>query len=157
MPASSKLGLYLLQLRSHPLCDGDAPEPEAPVPGLSTDVGKAQEVKGLWLLEAPLSSVLRRKATELYEAGLIGMQFQVELRESFTKVAEELPCITKVLEPDHEVIGKPRDDHVASCASLPPLSDPAVKAWTTNYTSWWIGNEPVMELNNPGFLGDPVT
>ncbi len=34
---------------------------------------------------------------------------------------------------------------------------PRDKAWTTDYTSWWIGNEPVMELNNPGFLGDPVT
>ncbi|WP_211250058.1 hypothetical protein, partial [Ferrimicrobium acidiphilum] len=34
---------------------------------------------------------------------------------------------------------------------------PRDKAWITDYTSWWIGNEPVMELNNPGFLGDPVT
>ena len=69
MSASSKLDLYLLQLRSHPLCDGDAPEPETPVPGLSTDVGKAQEVKGLWLFEAPLLAVLSRKAAELDEAG----------------------------------------------------------------------------------------
>ncbi|WP_298339663.1 hypothetical protein [Ferrimicrobium sp.] len=45
-----------------------------------TDVGKAQEVKGLWLLETPLSPVRRRKARELDEAGLDALMF-VKSRE----------------------------------------------------------------------------
>jgi hypothetical protein len=42
VPASLELGFHLLQLRPQPLFDGDAPEPEAPVLGLSADMSKAE-------------------------------------------------------------------------------------------------------------------
>ncbi len=70
-----KFDSYLLQLHSQSFLDSDAPEPETPVLGLSTDVGKSQEVEGLRLFEAPLLSVLSRKATELDQAGLVRVQF----------------------------------------------------------------------------------
>ena len=64
--------------------------------------------------------VLGGVAPELDEAGLVGMQFQVELREPLTKVAEELLGIDLMLEPDHKVISKPHDDHVT--LGVPPSS-----------------------------------
>jgi len=50
---------------------------------LPTDVGEAQEIKGLGLSKTLLTAVLDRIATELDEARLVGMQFQAELRKSF--------------------------------------------------------------------------
>src|SRR6266478_9290655 len=52
--APPKLGFHLLQLRPHPLFDGDAPEPETTVLGLSTHVGETQEIERLWLWETTL-------------------------------------------------------------------------------------------------------
>src|SRR6266511_6268003 len=127
VPASPKLGFHLLQLRPQPLFDGDAPEPEAPVPGLPTDVGEAQEVERLRLGKAPLLPVRRREAAELDKPGLIRVQLQVELREPLAKVSQEPLRITEVLEPDHEVIGEHGDDHVAPGVPQPPLPGPAVK------------------------------
>jgi hypothetical protein len=44
----------LFQLRPQPLCDGDAPKPEASVPGLPANVREAQEVERLRLGNTPL-------------------------------------------------------------------------------------------------------
>ena len=72
-------------------------------------------------------SVLGGEPAELDEPRLVGMQLQVELRESLAKVAEELLCITLMLEPDDEVIREARDDHVTACVASPPLPDPPVQ------------------------------
>src|SRR4249919_3879132 len=93
--APPKLGFHLLQLRPQPLLDGDAPEPEAPVPGLPANVGEAQEVERLRLPKAALSPVRSRKAAELDEAGLVRMQPQAELRKPLSKIVEEPLCITE--------------------------------------------------------------
>jgi hypothetical protein len=55
------------------------------------------------------------------------MQLQIELREPFTKFAQELSRIIEVLKPDDEVVGEPHDDHVASGVPIPPVSDPQVE------------------------------
>jgi hypothetical protein len=41
------------------------------------------------------------------------MQFQTELRESLTKVDEEPPSVSLMLEPGHEVIGSCRVSNYA--------------------------------------------
>ena len=55
------------------------------------------------------------------------MQFQTELREPLAKIVQELLGVTSMLEPDDEVIGEPRDDHVAAGVPFPPLLDPPVE------------------------------
>src|SRR5664279_5390002 len=125
--APPKLNLQLLQLCSHPLLDGDAPEPETSVSGLPTQVGKAQKVERLRFPEPALSTVLRRETAELDQSGLVRMQLQIELREPFTKFAQELSRIIEVLKPDHEIIGEPHDDHVAPGVPIPPMPDPQVE------------------------------
>src|SRR5271166_4547748 len=125
--APPKLGFHLLQLRPQPLFDGDAPEPEAPVPRLPANVGEAQEVERLRLCKAPLSPVRSRKAAELDEAGLVRVQFQIELRKPLSKVVKEPFCIPEVLEPDHEVVREPHDDHVTMCVAASPPIGPLVE------------------------------
>src|SRR5664279_4285095 len=117
----------LLQLRRHPLLDGDAPEPETSVSGLPTQVGKAQKVERLRFPEPVLSTVLRRETAELDQTALVRMQLQIELREPFTKLAQEPSRIIEVLKPDHEVVGEPGDDHVAPSGPIPPMPDPQVE------------------------------
>src|SRR5487761_1623974 len=125
VPASPKLGFHLLQLRPQPPFDGDAPEPESPVPRLPADVGEAQEIERLRLCKAPLSPVRRRKAAELDKAGLVRVQLQAELRKPLTKIIEEPFRITEVLEPDHEVVREPHDDHITMrVAASPPIGPP---------------------------------
>jgi hypothetical protein len=111
MPASHELILHLLQLRPQPLRSGDALEPEAPVSPLPADVREAEKVERLRLGESPFRSVLRCIAPELDQPGLLGMQLQVELRKPFTKVVEELFCITTMLGPDDEVVDLCRCRH----------------------------------------------
>src|SRR6266705_6417975 len=125
--APPKLGSHLLQLRPQPLFDGDAPEPETPVPRLPAHMGEAQEIERLRFRKTASPPVLRRKAAELHKTGLVRMQFQAELRKPLPKIAEEPPCITEVLEPGHEVVREPHDDHVTAGVLLPPPICPQVE------------------------------
>src|SRR6266700_239245 len=125
--APPKLGFHLLKLRPHPLFDGDAPEPEAPVPRLPANMGEAQEIERLRFREPASSPVLRRKAAELDKAGLVRMQLQAELRKPLSKITEEPFCITEVLEPDHEVVREPHDDHVTMRVAASPPIGPQVE------------------------------
>src|SRR5664280_137413 len=102
--------------------------PTLPTPwGHPTQVGKAQKVERLRFPEPVLSTVLRRETAELDQTGLVRMQLQIELREPFTKLAQELSRIIEVLKPDHEVVGEPGDDHVAPSGPIPPMPDPQVE------------------------------
>src|SRR5919106_1587146 len=105
MPASLELVLDLLELGPQPLRDGVALEPETPVLALPADVREAQEVECLRLAEAPCRSSLDGEPPELDQPGLVGMQFQPELRESLTEVVEELLGVTQMLKSDNEIIG----------------------------------------------------
>src|ERR1019366_6814359 len=113
--------LDLFQLRSQPFRDRDPLQPELSAFALPTDVREAQEIERLWLSDSPCRPSLGRIASELDQPGLVGMQFQTELRETSSEIVEELLGVPKMLEPDDEIIGKPRDDHVASGVPLPPL------------------------------------
>src|SRR5215211_595211 len=100
MPTSHELVLDLLEFRPQPLRNGVAPEPEAPVLALPADVREPQEVERPWLPEAPCRSALGGVAPELDQPGLVGVQFQAELREPLTEIMEELLGVTLVLEAD---------------------------------------------------------
>jgi len=90
-------------------------------------VREAQEVERVGLAEATLRPALGGEPAELDEARLVGVQFQVELRESLAKVVKEPPCVTLMLEPGHEIIRETHDDHVTARVALPPLPGPPVK------------------------------
>src|SRR5207249_2072156 len=80
----------------------------------------------LWFSPTTPGSVLRRIAAELDQAGLVGMQFQSELRETFSKIVEELLGFISMLKAQDEVVSKTDDDHVAA-RRLSPSLDPEVE------------------------------
>src|ERR671918_142039 len=127
MPASLELVLDLLQLGPQPFRDGVAFEPETSVLAFPAAGREAQEVECLRLAEAPCRSSLDGEPPELDQPGLVGMQFQPELRESLTEVVEELLGVTQVLESDDEIVGEAHDDQIAAGMPTPPLPDPSVE------------------------------
>ena len=58
---------------------------------------------------------------------LSGCSSRLNFANRSRRSCEELLCITKMLEPDDEVIGEPGDDHVAPGVPLSPLPDPPVE------------------------------
>jgi hypothetical protein len=88
---------------------------------------EAEEVKGLGLpLTTPLS-VFSRKWAELQEAGLVGMQLQSELSQSFGEFLPALLGIRLMLESEHDIVGEADDNHVAVGSLLAPHPDPQVE------------------------------
>ena len=57
--------------------------------------------------------MLGRKAPELEQSRLVGMQFQVELREAFGAVPSRNRSAHPMLETNHDVVRKAHDDHIA--------------------------------------------
>ena len=96
-------------------------------PHLRSTGRTAKEVEGLGLPVASGRTGPGGIAPELDEPRLVGMQLQVELRETLSKVGEELLGVGLVLEPGHKVISKPHDDHVTVGVPPPPLPDPPVE------------------------------
>jgi len=126
--ASLEFGFDLAQLRLQSLAHRLPSHSEAPITALrGTTVREAQEVERLGLsLTTPLS-VLGRKRAELQEPRLLGMQFQLELAQSLHQLSPTLLGIGFTLEPEHDVIGIPHDDHVAVGAPLTPCLDPEIE------------------------------
>ncbi len=71
--------------------------------------------------------MLGGEAPELDQSGLVGMQLQPEPGEPFAQIVKELPSVTLVLEPDHEIIREARDDHITPCVPTSPLLGPAIQ------------------------------
>src|SRR6516162_5079331 len=94
---------------------------------LPTDMREAEEVERLGLpLPAPLS-VLCRKRAELQKAGLVGVQLQPELAQSFGEFLPEPLSIRPHLESEHNIVGEAHDDHVAVRLRTTPRPDPQVE------------------------------
>src|SRR5262249_34176116 len=81
--------------------------------GFATYEGEAQEVEGLRFAEPAPFAAFRRKASELDEPGLLGMQRQRKPSQPLTHLFQKEPCVDMVLEADDEVIGIAHDNHVA--------------------------------------------
>jgi hypothetical protein len=117
----------LFELRPLALRDGDAFEEEPPVPGLGADVRQAQEIERLRPSQSTLGPSVGREAAELDQACLVPMQFQPELGKPLPQVGQELLGITEILEPSHEIVSEPHNDHVTARMPLPPLPGPPVE------------------------------
>src|ERR1700688_4460752 len=92
--------------------------------GRAAEEGEAQEVEGLRLAKPAPLSAFRRKASELDEPGLLGMQRQRKLTQPLTHLIQEAPGVALVLEPDDEVVGVTHDDHVARGLAPSPALNP---------------------------------
>jgi hypothetical protein len=55
------------------------------------------------------------------------MKFKVKLAKSFAKCFQELLRLCSVLEPKHNVVSVPDDDHIALCLLAPPLIGPKIQ------------------------------
>jgi hypothetical protein len=64
------------------------------------------------LPEPALLAVLRRKAAELDQAGLVRVLRQRELPQPFAHRIPKAPGLALVLKADHGIIGIAHDDHV---------------------------------------------
>ena len=102
MPANPKLRFDLLQFRSHPLSHRLPKHDELSIPGFITRMCEAKEVESLGLAFATPPPILGRKASELDETGLVSVQFQLELQESFLQFRMEPLGIRAMLESNHE-------------------------------------------------------
>src|SRR5215469_1802089 len=120
-----ELGFHLTQLGLQPLAYRLPQHREPSVaPLLPADVREAEEVEGLGLpLPAPLA-VFGRIGTELQQAGLVRVQLQPELAQSFGEFLPEPLSIRPHLESEHDIVGEAYDDHVAAGLLLTPHSDP---------------------------------
>ena len=74
MPASPELSFELLQFRSHPFSHRLPKHNELSIPRFITRMCKAKEVKSLGLAFSTPLPIFGRKASELDEMGLVGMQ-----------------------------------------------------------------------------------
>ena len=127
MPAPQALVFDRCQLGPHPLRDGLALQPEAPVLRLPAVVREAEKVERLGLADASRLAVAGGVAPELDQPGLVGMQLQPELREPVAKIGEEPLRIGLMLEPGDKVISEAHDDHVTVGVATPPLPGPPVE------------------------------
>ena len=88
---------------------------------------EAQERKGLWFsLAAPLP-VLFGKPPELDQSRLLRMQFQTELRQTFSKLFEETLGFRPAFEAHHKIVGVADDNDLAPSHFLAPNFYPQIE------------------------------
>src|SRR5439155_12215942 len=103
--APPKLDLHRPQLRLPSRAHRLPQHRELPLPRLPAAVREAEKVEGLGSPVASAPPTGRRKAAELDEARLVGMQRQPEPREALAQLSEELLGLLPMLESHDEVIG----------------------------------------------------
>jgi len=82
-------------------------------PLLHADMRKAEKGERLRLpFSSPLPAV-DRMWTELQKSRLLGVQFQVELPHSLSKLCPKLIGVRFLLKPEHDIVRKTHHDHVA--------------------------------------------
>lgn len=107
-------GFNGLQLLTHPFFDGSSFDGEPLIPvALATDMHEPQELKSLWLTLSSLPPALSRKATELNQPGLDRVQGEAKGAEPFGSFLPKVRRLLLVLKPQHDIIGKARDDDIA--------------------------------------------
>ena len=126
--ARFKLGFHRLELRLPPFAHRLAQHRKAPPSRLPATVREAQEVEAIRC--APITaflSVQARKATELDESRLLGVQFQPEVREPLAQLSEEPFRLDSMLEPNDKIIRKTYHDDITASLLLSPSLDPQVE------------------------------
>src|SRR3984893_13289730 len=113
--------------RAHAVAARLPPDPEVAPSGFIANEHEAQELEGFRFgTSAPLA-VLRRKATELNQAGLLRMKRQRELPQPAAHPLPEAPSIAHNLEPHHCLIRISDHDHAARAPPPPPAFGPEIE------------------------------
>ena len=126
--AQSQLGFHRVQLRLQPLTNRLPQNREASVaPLLPADMREAEKVERLRLpFSAPLP-ISRRVRSELQEPRFVRMQFELKLPKPLGKFRSKLFGIRFVLEPNHDVVRVPHDDHIAVRLLSTPCLNPQIE------------------------------
>ncbi len=128
MHAPLELDLDLTQLRLQPFANRLSQHREPSItPLLPTHMRKAEEVERLRFPFSALLPVSGRERSELQQSRFLGMQFQTELSHSLDQFCPEPYGIRFSLEPNHDVVGKPHDDHVNTGLLSTPGLGPEVE------------------------------
>ena len=103
-----------LKLLTHPFFDRSSFDDEPLIPvALATNMHKPQELKGLWLPLSLLLPVLGRKPTKLDQSGLGRVQGEAKSAEPCGQLVFKVRRLLLILKPQHDIIGKARDDDIA--------------------------------------------
>ena len=119
--ASPHLGLDLLQLRSQPFGVGDAPELEAPIPGLATAMPQTQKLARLRLPQTSTLPSLGGEPAELDQPRFARVQLQTELREPAAEVGQEPLGVVPIPKAHDVVVSEPHEDNITACMPSTPL------------------------------------
>jgi hypothetical protein len=87
MPPLSQFLQDFLEFRPHAVASGLPVEQEVALERLAADEGEPQEVEGFRFAEPSPRATFRRKASELDQSGLLGMQLQAKLGKSLLEIA----------------------------------------------------------------------
>ena len=114
MTSSHQGGFDGLKLLTHPFFDRSSFDDEPLIPvALATNMHKPQELKGLWLPLSSLLPVLGRKPTKLDQSGLGRVQGEAKSAEPCGQLVLKVRRLLLILKPQHDIIGKARDDDIA--------------------------------------------
>src|SRR5271166_3788043 len=127
VPALHEQGVHLAQLGRHFLRDRLAPQREPSRSRLPAHVREAEERERLGPAEAPPSAVLGGEPPELDQAGLLGIQLQVEQGKTLHQVRLEPLGVGTILKTDNDVVGETHDDHITVSLPVPPVPGPQIK------------------------------
>src|SRR5271167_1379782 len=113
--ASPEFDFHLAQLGLQPFTYRLPQYRKPPAARLPTDMREAKKVEGFGLPVSTPLPVLVRVGTEFQEAGLLGMQLQLELPKTLGQFLPAALGIRLVLEPEHEV-SRPGESHPQALA-----------------------------------------
>ena len=127
MHSPSQLDLDSLQRHLYALTNRLPKHHEPSLPRLPADVLEAEEIEGFRLAQSSTFSVGRRVASELDQARLFWVQFQLELLHSFFQLRPEPFSLVFELEPNQGVIGITHHDYIAVRTLLTPCLNPEIE------------------------------
>jgi hypothetical protein len=126
--ARFKFGLHRLKFRLPPFAHRLTQHRELAHSRLPATVREAEKVKARRC--APITALLSvrpRKAAELDQSCLLGVQFQTEVREPLAQLGKEPLSLNSMLEPNNKVIRKTHHDDITASLLLSPSLDPQVE------------------------------
>jgi hypothetical protein len=124
---SPQLDLHQLQLGLHARANRLPKHQKPSLLRLPANMLEAEKIEGLRLAQSGALSVGRRVASELDQARLFRVQFQLEFRHAFDEFFPELFGFRLELESKHDVIGIAQDDDISLRSSLSPCLDPEIE------------------------------
>src|SRR5262249_17463530 len=127
MQAAAQGLLDLVQFGPQPVASRLPVQRGLAVPGAPTDVGEAQEVKGLRLAKAAPLTVCRRMAAKLDQTRLVRMQTEREAFQPLAQGGQKPLGIGRVLKAGDEVVGIAHDDDIALSMAVSPLPRPEIE------------------------------